>query len=123
MDPDIASVAGGRTARCRTDAEADCSGLRRVRRHPAGLRRRVARPTAPSYLRRMRQAYTREERNRIAAAIAAAEGAPPCPACGRVVAVREVPAPPGVAYVRTRVLVVCPGCRRSAAVDARPGHP
>lgn len=40
-----------------------------------------------------------------------------CPACGGAVVRSPVTAPPGVSYVRHRVLLVCAGCRRSAALD------
>jgi hypothetical protein len=46
-----------------------------------------------------------------------------CPACGGAVARSPVAAPPGVSYVRRRVLLVCSGCHRSGAVDLPHGAP
>ncbi|HSM35901.1 MAG TPA: hypothetical protein VK837_05820 [Longimicrobiales bacterium] len=42
-----------------------------------------------------------------------------CPRCGADLAASEVRKPPEVAYVRTRTLLVCPGCGASGAVEAR----
>jgi len=48
------------------------------------------------------------------------EGGPlRCPDCAAEVSVRDVAPQRDVSYVRHRVLVVCPGCRRSAALDVR----
>lgn len=43
-----------------------------------------------------------------------------CPACGAGLSRREVPAATQVAYVRHRVWLLCPSCKRTGAVDARP---
>jgi uncharacterized protein with PIN domain len=51
-------------------------------------------------------------------------GAPSrCPACGAELAIREVEPPGQVSYVRRRVWVLCPACKRTAAVDVRGGEP
>jgi uncharacterized protein with PIN domain len=42
-----------------------------------------------------------------------------CPSCDVEVSARDVPAPREVSYVRHRVWVLCPGCRRSASLDRR----
>lgn len=64
--------------------------------------------------------YSREERRRLAEA--AAEGKPlRCPVCGGGLARRRVEPGRGVGYVRRRSWVLCPACKRSAAVDVRPG--
>lgn len=66
--------------------------------------------------------YTGAERKRLAAALAAGSE-PRCPACREAVSVREVPRPEEVSYVRRRVWVLCPSCRRTGAVDVREGGP
>lgn len=43
---------------------------------------------------------------------------PACPACGTAVSWHRLPRPDGVAYVRNRVWVFCPGCKRTAILDA-----
>ncbi|HSJ15244.1 MAG TPA: hypothetical protein VK939_12560 [Longimicrobiales bacterium] len=53
---------------------------------------------------------------------AAADAPLTCPACGGTVSRSRVDPPPGVAYVRRRLLLVCAGCRRSAAIDLPPGR-
>ncbi len=64
----------------------------------------------------MRPGYTREERRALAAAVTG--GAPlVCPCCGAHVAAHDVASGAVLSYVRRRVLLVCPGCGRSAAVD------
>ncbi len=70
----------------------------------------------------MRPDYTREERRALARTVARGEPLV-CPACGAQLAVHEVAGGRVLAYVRRRVLLVCPGCARSAAVDAprKPG--
>jgi hypothetical protein len=42
---------------------------------------------------------------------------PPCPACGAPLALHPVETPPEVAYVRKRILLVCPRCHRSGAFE------
>lgn len=43
-----------------------------------------------------------------------------CPACGHALASHEVRPRRDVAYVRRRLLLVCPGCKRAATVDVGP---
>jgi hypothetical protein len=40
-----------------------------------------------------------------------------CPACGSTVTSSRVTPPPEVSYVRRRLLLICGGCHRSAAID------
>lgn len=40
-----------------------------------------------------------------------------CPVCDEELSVRDVGAQRDVSYVRHRVFVLCPGCRRSGALD------
>ena len=48
------------------------------------------------------------------------EGAHPlCPQCGARLDERAVPPRQDVSYVRDRVWLVCPSCRRSTVVDRR----
>jgi hypothetical protein len=42
-----------------------------------------------------------------------------CPRCGKGLVSRSVPPDARVSYVRSRVWWMCPGCRRSAVLDAR----
>jgi hypothetical protein len=63
--------------------------------------------------------YTAEERKRLESALAA-DRMPDCPACGSRVTARRVEPPRAVSYVRHRVLVLCPACRRRAAIDVGP---
>ena len=49
----------------------------------------------------------------------AAGGPAFCPVCSAPVSVSDVRPPEGVSYVRRRVLVLCTGCRRTAALDVR----
>lgn len=64
--------------------------------------------------------FSAAERRRLAEAVA--EGRePPCPACGGKLDRREVTPPATVSYVRHRIWLLCPTCRRSAAVDLRAG--
>jgi uncharacterized protein with PIN domain len=44
-----------------------------------------------------------------------------CPACGVELAQQKVEAA-AVSYVRQRVLVICPQCRRSASLDVKRRH-
>jgi hypothetical protein len=62
--------------------------------------------------------FTAEQRRAIAAALVT-DSAATCPACGATLTRQDVPPTPGVAYVRHRVWVLCPGCRRSASVDVK----
>ncbi|HSJ06710.1 MAG TPA: hypothetical protein VK936_08410 [Longimicrobiales bacterium] len=67
----------------------------------------------------MSEAYDAEQRRELERALR--EGvALACPACGAELSRQPVQRSPEVAYVRRRVWVVCPGCRRSASLDNRP---
>ncbi|HSH46224.1 MAG TPA: hypothetical protein VK966_10225 [Longimicrobiales bacterium] len=48
-----------------------------------------------------------------------AERVPACPVCGTDLDVQPVAPPAAVSYVRHRVWVLCPECRRTGAVDVR----
>jgi len=56
------------------------------------------------------------ERRQLAAALARGEPLR-CPGCGAELTLREVRPGRAVPYVRTRVWVLCPVCRRSSALD------
>ncbi len=62
--------------------------------------------------------YSRAE-ERALLKVLAGEDAPRCPVCGASLDVRDLPPREGIAYVRRRLWVVCPGCMRTAAVDWR----
>jgi hypothetical protein len=64
----------------------------------------------------MNASYTLEQRRVIARALVREEKVA-CPACGAWVTVTRVEPGRQVSYVRHRMMVVCPGCHRSAAVD------
>jgi len=67
----------------------------------------------------MSAGYDAAERRALAEA--ARKGEPlRCPACGHELARQEVPPRRDVAYVRRRLLLVCTGCKRTAAVDVAP---
>ncbi|HET9986673.1 MAG TPA: hypothetical protein VFQ38_24055 [Longimicrobiales bacterium] len=68
----------------------------------------------------MSGSYTAEERHRLEEAVRAG-ATPRCPACGAVLARREVPPKRELPYVRRRIWLICPACKRSAAVDDRRG--
>ncbi|MFW6079948.1 MAG: hypothetical protein ACODAE_10020 [Gemmatimonadota bacterium] len=83
----------------------------------------VERATLPArragrYLRCMGLNYDADDRVRLAEALRRGE-APSCPACGTPLARRAVDPRREVAYVRRRIWLICPGCKRSAAVDVR----
>jgi hypothetical protein len=63
-------------------------------------------------------AYDAASRRRIADQLALGK-APRCPVCDSPLAQSAVATPPGVPYVRKRLLLVCSRCRRSATLDAR----
>jgi hypothetical protein len=42
-----------------------------------------------------------------------------CPDCDTLLVGRRLDAPPGVSYVRHRILIICPACHRSGGFDAR----
>lgn len=66
--------------------------------------------------------FTAEQRARLAGLARRAEPVP-CPACGSSMSRQDVEPPPDVAYVRRRVWLICPSCKRSASVDIRAGGP
>lgn len=68
----------------------------------------------------MTGSFTAEERRRLAAALAAGT-APTCPSCDVELDRRDVRPPASVSYVRSRVWLLCPECRRTGAVDVREG--
>lgn len=74
-------------------------------------------------IRRMeRRGYTPAERRELERAIE--RGGPvPCPVCGTLTARSEVPTPRELPYVRRRVWILCPTCKRTAAIDVRKGGP
>jgi uncharacterized protein with PIN domain len=67
----------------------------------------------------MRDAYDAVQRRALERALR--KGGPlACPVCGAELSRQPVQRSPEVAYVRRRVWVVCPGCRRSASLDVKP---
>ena len=60
--------------------------------------------------------YSKTERHALEAALKSG-GPLDCPACGARVSARSVPAPPEVSYVRHRVWIMCPSCKRTASID------
>jgi hypothetical protein len=63
-----------------------------------------------------RASYREDARRRLAAELKR-DGTPVCPECGGALTVTALHPPPGVPYVRRRVLVICTQCRRSATLD------
>ena len=68
----------------------------------------------------MSGSYTPAERRALAEALRKGERLS-CPACGAAVARHDVAPGRELAYVRRRVLLICPSCRRSVALDV-PGR-
>lgn len=66
----------------------------------------------------MTGAFTAEERHALGLALAEGE-TPACPACGAALSQRPVPPSQQVSYVRRRVWLLCPSCKRTGAVDVR----
>ncbi len=64
----------------------------------------------------MTSSYSPAERRVLADAVRCGER-PICPACGAAVAQHPVGAKPELPYVRHRILLICPSCKRSVAVD------
>jgi len=64
--------------------------------------------------------FTARERKALERALARGD-APPCPACGTALSQRPVPPSKQVSYVRRRVWLLCPSCKRTGAVDVREG--
>jgi hypothetical protein len=60
--------------------------------------------------------YSAAERA-VLAELAARGGALACPCCDSLLSVHVVDPGPSVPYVRHRLLLICPGCRRAASVD------
>lgn len=70
----------------------------------------------------MSTGFTAEQRALLVNA--AASGDPvPCPACGATMVRRPIEPSADVAYVRRRVWLICPSCKRSASVDVRAAGP
>jgi len=65
--------------------------------------------------------YTRAEEALIREGILGPQGVPLCPRCGGGLDRRDIPPRPDVAYVRTRLLIVCNGCGRSVVLDRHRG--
>jgi uncharacterized protein with PIN domain len=65
----------------------------------------------------MTGSYTAAQRRTLTRAVADGE-AVVCPVCETPVAIRAVERPDEVSYVRHRVWLLCPSCKRTAAVDA-----
>lgn len=65
----------------------------------------------------MSASYDRNEKAEILAALRRDGEGPACPACGTTLVRRAVPPKDEVAYVRERVWLLCPSCRRSAVFD------
>ena len=66
--------------------------------------------------------FTPAQRRALAAA-AQHGGAIACPVCDVPMAHHAVGAQPELPYVRHRLLLICPRCRRSVSVDLNPGRP
>ncbi|MBI4544306.1 MAG: hypothetical protein HY703_03840 [Gemmatimonadetes bacterium] len=64
--------------------------------------------------------YTPEQRRALREAALAGQPLR-CPACGAELALQPVGRVRAVSYVRRRLLLVCPACKRRAAVDAARG--
>jgi endogenous inhibitor of DNA gyrase (YacG/DUF329 family) len=62
--------------------------------------------------------YTREEENALAHALRQGRD-PTCPRCQVPLSRSEVGRRPGVSYVRDRIWLRCPDCRRSVVLDRR----
>jgi hypothetical protein len=64
----------------------------------------------------MSKGYTREQRHILGESARAGEPLD-CPICATELAQREVEPSPLLPYVRRRLLLICPTCRRSAVVE------
>ena len=62
--------------------------------------------------------FSPEEERRLAATLRQGEQ-PPCPRCGGSLDEWQIPPRADVSYVRDRVWLVCPSCRRTAVLDRR----
>lgn len=66
----------------------------------------------------MAESFTAVERRELGRALARGE-APSCPVCDEALSQRAVPPSRQVSYVRRRVWLLCPSCKRTGAVDVR----
>lgn len=66
----------------------------------------------------MEAGYGAEERKRLVAALRAGEPLA-CPSCGAALTAQPVGPRRDVSYVRNRVWLMCPACKRSASFDVR----
>ena len=66
----------------------------------------------------MAHSFTEEETQEIVHAFLTREDLR-CPRCRIPMDARPVPPRPDVSYVRDRLWLVCPGCRRSIVLDRR----
>lgn len=64
----------------------------------------------------MTEGYDARERRELARALERGE-APRCPVCGELLVSRDVSPNPALSYVRRRVWLICPACKRSASID------
>ncbi len=64
------------------------------------------------------EAFSREQERAIGRLVREG-GRPLCPTCAVTLDERAVPPREDVSYVRDRVWLVCPSCRRSTVVDRR----
>lgn len=71
----------------------------------------------------MSRLYTARQRVELEAELSGGAAAPRCPVCLIEVSVQAVAPPAEVAYVRRRILVICPQCRRSASLDLKQRRP
>ena len=65
----------------------------------------------------MTSGYDAAQRNALQKALAAGETLR-CPVCDIPLSTQAVDPKPGVPYVRRRLWVLCPHCRRTASIDA-----
>jgi len=66
--------------------------------------------------------YSRDEEREVVRGLREGQ-APACPRCGSLMQVQEVLPREEVPYVRTRIWLTCPGCRRSLVLDRRRVQP
>jgi hypothetical protein len=66
--------------------------------------------------------FDADQRRALADSVRAGE-LPACPECGVELDRRDVEPPSQVSYVRRRVWLFCPSCKRTAALDLRGGEP
>ncbi|MBI4409204.1 MAG: hypothetical protein HY561_05820 [Gemmatimonadetes bacterium] len=80
----------------------------------------MAQAEAAQHLADVPRNYSPEQRQRLAEAVRRGEFVR-CPVCAAAMAWRPVAPPRALAYVRRRVWLICPECKRSAAVDLSAG--